>query len=105
MGELNETAITDPRILELAARIELREDLPDSPGHPPAVLALRCSDGTTHRIEFQAADLDVGVQALQRKFDDCFNFGGCGVAAPEAWSAVMAGQLRQALALARVPMA
>jgi 2-methylcitrate dehydratase PrpD len=105
LGGLNEEAVGDARVLELAARIEVHEDLPDGPGHPPAVLVLRRADGTTHRSEFRAADLAVGEQALRRKFDDCFEFGGCGHAAADAWAAVMSGRLRQALALARVPSA
>lgn len=102
LSGLSEEAIADPSVLELAARIDVQEDLPDRPGHPPAVLVLRCADGTTRCSEFRPADLTVDAQVLRRKFDDCFEFGGCASAASDAWSAVMSGRLRQALALARV---
>jgi 2-methylcitrate dehydratase PrpD len=91
LATLNDGALADPRVLDLAQRVQVVETLPDRPGHPPARIRVEAADGRawTSPQDVQVAPLDAA--AAQRKFADCLAHAG--MAAQEAdalWSRLLA---------------
>lgn len=90
LATLNEGALADPRVLELAERVEVIEDLPDRPGHPPARIRIVGPDGrrVESPAELQVPCLDAAGAA--RKFADCLAHAGAGArAADSLWSRLL----------------
>jgi len=76
LATLNSLALHDTAVLDLAARIEIDERLPDNPGHPPAEV---CVETTTARYESpRPIAITVSHQAQETKFVDCLNYAGWG---------------------------
>src|SRR6185369_9763409 len=73
---LNEGALEDAAVLEMAQRVEIVENLPDCPGHPPARIRLEAVDGrqwdSPPELEFD----DVTPESAFRKFSACLSHGG-----------------------------
>jgi 2-methylcitrate dehydratase PrpD len=67
-----EACLTDRAVLALAQRVEVRDTLPDAPGHPPARLALTLTSGRQVRATAAAVELSLDSRAgLQRKVAEC----------------------------------
>lgn len=98
LATLDDSALADARVLELAQRIEVLESQPDRPGHPPARIRIEMEDGRVHEspsgIERQADGM--GEDGARRKFDACLAQAG---QPPEAAAALWV----RLLALEREP--
>lgn len=92
LATLNDAALADPRVPELAGVIEVVENLPDRPGHPPARLRMETVDGRWFDSPPQLTGLDgMGVDGAQRKFADCLAHGGVVAERAQAlWTRLMA---------------
>jgi len=91
LGTLDEAALADPRVLDLAQRVEVVENLPDRPGHPPARIRIETEDGRSLESppEVQVPVLDAAGAA--RKFADCLAHAGTGGRQSAAlWSRLLA---------------
>ncbi|GGG46035.1 hypothetical protein GCM10010964_36740 [Caldovatus sediminis] len=80
LATLGPRAMHDRAALDLAARVEIVETLPDGPGHPPAAITVETSDGpvTVRRATVPAPDAE-GVRA---KVLDCLRHAGFAAEAP-----------------------
>lgn len=78
----------DAAALDLAARIDIVETMPDRPGHPPAEITAQTPQGpvTVRRDAAPVLD-DAGVRA---KGVDCLRHAGHGDNAPVLWDAIVA---------------
>jgi hypothetical protein len=89
-----EGCLSDQTVLALARRIEVRETLPDVPGHPPARLTL--TGGAGPRITTTAAadelSLDPGA-GLRAKVGACLHSSGAGTQADAAGFIATVAQL------------
>lgn len=87
---LNEGALQDRRVLDLAAKVRIVEDRPDRPGLPVGAIVVRGRDGRRWQSEHE-----LGVAwddaAVKRKFDGCLAFAGLAAAADSAWESLRAG--------------
>lgn len=83
LATLGPQAVRDPAVLDLAARIEVIETLPDKPGHPPAEITAETPGGpvTVRRDAAPVPDAE-GVRA---KFLDCLRHAGLGADAAAIW--------------------
>jgi len=88
LATAGERCLTDRAVLALAQRIEVRETLPDGPGHPPARLALEFTLGPPVTATAVAAELGLDLRAgLHRKVTECLRHGpeqGTGAAGCDA---------------------
>lgn len=91
LATLNEATLADAAVLEVAQRVEIVENLPDRPGHPPARIRLAAVDGRQWESPPGIAVPSLDEQGVRRKFADCLAHAG---ASPEAaralWSRLMA---------------
>jgi len=88
---LSETALADAAVLAVAQRVEVVENLPDRPGHPPARIRLEAADGRQWESPPAVAVGSLGPEAAARKFSDCLS--PAGATRPESdalWSRLMA---------------
>jgi 2-methylcitrate dehydratase PrpD len=76
LATLNEAALADARVLELARRVEVVENLPDRPGHPPARIRVEAAGGLSwlSPAEVQVPRMDTDRAA--GKFHDCIAYAG-----------------------------
>jgi hypothetical protein len=84
---LGPDAIEDETVLALAERIEIVQDLPDNPGHPPARIVVRTSAGS---VVADAAKIDLCMRpdAVRAKFVSCLDFAGVSIDSQELWAAL-----------------
>lgn len=75
LATINDGMLGDARVQALADRIEIRETLPDTPGHPPAQIVAHLADGSSvaMREQWQSAIPDAAVRA---KFLACLGHAG-----------------------------
>ena len=97
LENLSREVMGDERVLEIAARVEIEETLPDNPGHPLAVLTLEYEDGPADSFHFSQDDLRGDEESVRLKFFECFRHAGLEHAAEKAWQAAMGGQIRVAI--------
>lgn len=99
LENLTEDALQDPVVLELAARIEIAETLPDGPGSPPAVIELR-SAGRTLRspepLRFEVSEAQARV-----KFLACLSYAGLANDAPALLERLLGFDARPVASLVR----
>jgi 2-methylcitrate dehydratase PrpD len=71
LATLDETALADERVLGMAQRVEVIENLPDRPGHPPARIRVEAADGSSWESppDVQVPVLDAA--GARRKFAEC----------------------------------
>jgi hypothetical protein len=100
LNGLSPRVLRDARVLDMAARIDLEDGLPDNPGHPQARLALMENGRVLREFRFQAEDLNVDEGHARAKFDDCMAQAGREAGASAIWDAAMQGRLRSAFDLA-----
>lgn len=85
LATLNEATLADAAVLELAQRVEIVENLPDRPGHPPARIRLAAVDGRAWESPSGIAVPTLDRQGAERKFADCLAHAG----APRAEAAAL----------------
>lgn len=91
LASLNEAALADARVLELAQRVEVVETLPDRPGHPPARILVEATDGRSW-LSPQDVQVDrMDAAAAAGKFGDCLQHAGATAQqAAGLWSKLLA---------------
>lgn len=94
---LDDKALSDDKVLAVAAKIELDEGLPDNAGHPQAVLTF-VRDGAEERsYRFQASDLSMGEAEVRAKFEACLEYVSLERDSGALWRALMEGKLMDAI--------
>lgn len=87
---LNDATLGDERVLDLAQRVDVVENLPDRPGHPPARIRIDAAGG---RMWLSPAEVRVDgmdAAAAARKFADCLARAGIAPEQADAlWSALL----------------
>ncbi|CAN5428168.1 hypothetical protein BH09PSE6_BH09PSE6_00350 [soil metagenome] len=73
VDNLDERAPFDAAVRALAARVQLIEDLPDNPGHPPARVAVVTPAG---RFEAKFEGMVTDAATVRAKFDSCLRVAG-----------------------------
>lgn len=86
LDNLTAAALADPAVLALAGRIEIRDGLPDRPGHPPAEITAAFAGGTATGRMAGALALDAAQVAA--KFRACLRHAGIASLADPLWSAL-----------------
>lgn len=87
---LNDNALADAAVLDLAQRVEIVENLPDRPGHPPARVRLVAADGRSWDSPRELAVDGMSPEAAARKFADCLLHAGASRAHADAlWLRLM----------------
>lgn len=91
LATLNEATLADARVLELAQRVDVVENLPDRPGHPPARILVEAADGRSW-LSPQDVQVDgMDAPAAARKFADCLLHAGTPAQQAAAlWSRLLA---------------
>jgi 2-methylcitrate dehydratase PrpD len=85
LAGLDERALADARVHAMADRIDVAETLPDGPGHPPAEIHARASDGTS--CIARAGRFDLETDGVRAKFMACLAMAGRDAAqAASLWS-------------------
>lgn len=84
---LGSEAFKDESVLALAERIEIVQDLPDNPGHPPARIAVATSTGSVVSDAVKI-DLRMRPEAVRAKFLSCLDFAGAPVDPQALWTAL-----------------
>ncbi|NMM78108.1 hypothetical protein B2J88_43650 [Rhodococcus sp. SRB_17] len=74
LNTLHLEGLSDPAVLAVADSIEIAENLPDKPGHPPAEIRAVTTDG--REISVRAEDFDLSDEGLRAKFDACLAYAG-----------------------------
>lgn len=97
LASLGDAILHDKAVLDMAARVEIVEGLPDNAGHPLAVLALEHQGRVLVRKAFTPTDLKMDEMQVRSKFIDCFRHGGVSRNADAAWQAAIAGRVTAAL--------
>ena len=97
LGNLNEKAMGDQQVLEMAGRIEIDENLPDNPSHPVAVLTLDLDKAHTERYVFSANDLHVDMNSARSKFFACFRYARQQATAEKSWNSAIGGHIKKAV--------
>lgn len=98
LNNLNEASLTDDVTLSLARRIDISEDLPDAPGHPPATLEAISTDGSGSILfKFDPQHLFTSEQGARKKFFDCLSACDLGSTHESVWEHLMHSRVSQAL--------
>jgi 2-methylcitrate dehydratase PrpD len=84
LDNLGPQAIDDRRALELAARVEIEESLPDNPGHPAAVVIVETDRGALRSGVGRPPRLDAA--GIRAKFDTCLAHAGRSADAQRLWA-------------------
>lgn len=84
---LDERALSDPAVLELASRVTVDERLPDRPGQPPAEILVQSDKGVHERASLDHAPV-TPVQ-LRQKFVACLAHAGMEGAAAALWKGLL----------------
>lgn len=90
LENLVESALTDDRVLDMAARIEPEERLPDTPGNPPAEIEVHTARGCVKSPQFTDTLLDVTEAQVREKFLACVSYAGQGRKAVALWEHISA---------------
>lgn len=76
LDNLDDRVLVDERLHALADAVEIDECLPDNPGHPPARIAIRTSDGRVLQSRQPLPPFDPDAQSVARKFAACLRAAG-----------------------------
>lgn len=88
---LNEAALHDAAVLDMAQRVAVVESLPDRPGHPPARIRLEAVDGRAWESLPELAIDGMTEDTAFGKFSACLAHAGAQPSESEAlWSRLMA---------------
>lgn len=98
LSTLDEKTLSDQELLEMAARIDVDETLPDNPGHPLAQLTIECDGDAKHTYTFSPADLQMGEDAIRSKFMACMEYASVAQDNAAIWQQLMAGSVVSAIA-------
>lgn len=98
LSTLDDAILEDQDVLEMAARIEVDEILPDNPGHPLAVISLIEDGKKMDSHAFHPDDIRLSPDRVKIKFHECLEHAGMGQQAPSVWAAIMEGRIARALA-------
>ncbi|VTU45438.1 MmgE/PrpD family protein [Variovorax sp. PBL-E5] len=88
LATLNDRALAAQDIHALADRVEIVENLPDNPGHPPAEIRMRVDDRVLQSPP--AHSFGASPEQARRKFDGCLAEAGRAAAAPVLWQRLLA---------------
>lgn len=81
---LNPGVLDNLAVHALADRVEIDETLPDNPGHPPAEISIRTTDGRIiHSAKAPRFDMTSGD--MRRKFASCLAYAGMGQKTEALW--------------------
>ena len=83
LSTLNDSILADRTLQSLADRIAIHETLPDTPGHPPAEIVIRTTDGRTLEMRDKWKSM-LPEEGVWRKFNACLEQAGMG-RADRAW--------------------
>jgi 2-methylcitrate dehydratase PrpD len=97
LTKLDDLALRDTAVLDMAMRVDIDETLADKPGHPMAVLTLELGRRKLLTTRFRPAVLAMDAAGTQAKFEDCLAYAGAGAAARRIWKQLMQGKVRAAL--------
>lgn len=97
LTRLDDLALRDTAVLDMAMRVEIDETLADKPGHPMAVLTLEQGRRKLLTSRFRPAVLTMDAGQTQGKFKDCLAYAGVGGSAKRVWKHLMQGKVRLAL--------
>ena len=97
LTKLDDLALRDTAVLDMAMRVEIDETLADKPGHPMAVLTLEDGRRKLLTARFRPAVLAMDAAGTQAKFEDCLAYAGAGAVARRIWKQLMQGKVRTAL--------
>lgn len=97
LTKLDDLALRDTAVLDMAMRVEIDETLADKPGHPMAVLTLEEGRRKLLTARFRPAVLAMDSARTQAKFEDCLSYAGAGAFARRIWKQLMQGKVRAAL--------
>jgi 2-methylcitrate dehydratase PrpD len=76
LTSLSESALADPRVLEVAQQVEVLETMPDRPGHPPARIRVQGGDGRWIESKPDVPVPSLDTEAARAKFNDCLQHAG-----------------------------
>ncbi|MBI3068064.1 MAG: MmgE/PrpD family protein [Betaproteobacteria bacterium] len=82
---LTEKALDDPAVLELAARMEIAETLPDNPGNPPAEIAVYAAGACIRSPKHDDAALKPSPAQIREKFTSCLAYARRATEAGGLW--------------------
>lgn len=85
---LDQSALGDERVLEVAAKVRIVEGRPDRPGLPVGAIAVRDASGRVHEVEHELSHAWT-PEAVRSKFDGCVAGQSGGVASELLWREVM----------------
>lgn len=88
LATLNEGALAAQDIHALADRVEIVENLPDNPGHPPAEIRLHLGERVLQSPP--AHSFGASAEEARRKFDACLAAAGRAAQAPALWRRLLA---------------
>lgn len=87
LDRLHLEALSDPAVLAVADRIDIIENLPDRPGHPPAEIHATTTDGRA--LHVVAGNFDLCDDAARTKFHACLAYAGCAAQADGLWQRLL----------------
>ena len=89
LENLTESALEDRAVLEVAARIEAAETLPDTPGNPPAEIEVHTERGRVLKSPpFSDAMLSVSEKQIREKFLSSMSYAARAHEASSLWELV-----------------
>lgn len=92
LATLNEAALSDERVAALAERVEILDNLPDRPGHPPARIRIQTDDGRHwHSPDPSTLPVDdMEFEGTHTKFGQCLQHAGFAPAQAETlWTRLL----------------
>lgn len=87
LSSLDDAALRDPAILELASRVDIDESLPDTAGQPPGEIVVRTTTG--EHTGTSDRELRVTEAMIKAKFMACLDYAGRGDAAQALWERLL----------------
>lgn len=88
LATLNDSALSAQDIHALADRVEIVENLPDRPGHPPAEIRLHCGDRVLQNPPVDS--FAISPQQAHGKFESCLAEAGTPQRAQALWTRLLA---------------